>query len=60
MAQIAYWEDIPAKVVTTEERHKSLDAQYWGDFLRGRESRKSLESDYNQTRVIMTDLGLAK
>lgn len=60
-AQIAYWEDILAKVVTTEDWHKSLEAQYWeGNFLRNREFRKYLESDYNQTRAIMTDLGLAK
>ena len=60
-AQMAYWEDILDKVVTTEDWHKSLEAQYWeGNFLRSREFRKYLESDYNQTRAIMTDLDLAK
>ena len=60
-AQIAYWEDVLAKVVATEDWNKSLEAQYWeGNFLRSREFGKYLESDYNQTKAVMTDLGLAK
>ena len=40
---------------------KSLEAQFWdGNFLRSREFVKYLENDYNQTRAVMTDLGLAK
>jgi putative tricarboxylic transport membrane protein len=60
-AQVAYWEDVLAKVVATEEWQKSLEAQYWdGNFLRSREFSKYLESDYGQARAIMTELGLAK
>ena len=60
-AQTAYWEDVFAKAVATEEWRKSLEAQYWeGNFLRSQEFRKYLEHDYNQTRAIMSDLGLAK
>ncbi len=60
-AQIAYWEDVFAKVVAVEEWGKSLEAQSWdGNFLRSGEFGKYLENDYNQTRAIMSDLGLAK
>ncbi len=60
-AQVAYWEDAFAKVAATDEWKKSLDAQFWdGNFLRSREFGKYLENDYNQTKAVMTDLGLAK
>jgi putative tricarboxylic transport membrane protein len=60
-AQVTYWEDVFARVVAAEEWNKSLEAQFWdGNFLRSREFGKYLESDYNQTRAVMTDLGLAK
>ena len=60
-AQVAYWEDVFGKVVAAEEWMKSLEAQFWeGNFLRSREFAKYLENDYNQTRAVMTDLGLAK
>ena len=60
-AQVGYWEEVFARVVATEEWKKSLEAQSWdGNFLRSPEFAKYLESDYNQTRAVMTDLGLAK
>jgi putative tricarboxylic transport membrane protein len=60
-AHVAYWEDVLARSVATEEWSKSLEVQFWdGNFLRSREFSKYLESDYNQTKAIMTDLGLAK
>jgi putative tricarboxylic transport membrane protein len=60
-AQVAYWEDIFSKVVAADEWQKSLEAQSWeGNFLRSREFTKYIENDYNQTRAIMSDLGLAK
>ena len=60
-AQIAYWEEVFGKVVTAEDWNKSLEAQFWeGNFLRSREFGKYLENDYNQTKAVMTDLGLAK
>ena len=60
-AQVAYWEDVFSKVVVAEDWRKSLDAQSWdGNFLRSREFAKYLENDYNQTKAIMSDLGLAK
>jgi putative tricarboxylic transport membrane protein len=61
VAQIGYWEDVFSRVTAADDWQKSLEAQFWdGNFLRSREFGKYLENDYNQTRAVMTDLGLAK
>lgn len=60
-AQITFWEGVLAKVVTTDDWKKDLEAQYWeGNFLTSREFGKFLETEYNETKAIMTELGLAK
>lgn len=60
-AQVAYWEDVLAKVVATEAWSKSLEVQFWdGNFLRSREFAKYLENDYSQSKAVMVDLGMAK
>lgn len=59
--QVTYWEDVLAKVVATDEWKAVLDKQFWdGNFLRSREFAKYMDHEYAQTRVIMTELGLAK
>ena len=59
--QVAYWEDVFAKVTAADDWKKSLDAQFWdGNFLRGREFTQFLEKDYSQTRTVLSDLGLVK
>lgn len=60
-AQVAYWEDVLARVVATDEWKAVLEKQYWdGNFLRSREFGKYMEHEYNQTKGIMTELGLVK
>jgi putative tricarboxylic transport membrane protein len=60
-APVAYWEGVFAKVTATEEWNKRLVAQSWvGNYLPSREFVKFLENDYNQTRAVMTDLGIVK
>jgi putative tricarboxylic transport membrane protein len=60
-SRVAYWEDVLAKVVATEEWKAVLEKQFWdGNFLRSREFAKYMDHEYAQTRVIMTELGLAK
>lgn len=59
--QVAFWEQVLARIVATDDWKKDLEAQYWeGNFMNSREFGKFLEAEYNQTRAIMTDLGLAK
>jgi putative tricarboxylic transport membrane protein len=60
-AQIAYWEDVLSRAVATDEWKAILEKQFWdGHFLRSREFGKHMESEYAQTKVIMTELGLVK
>jgi putative tricarboxylic transport membrane protein len=60
-AQVAYWEDVLSKVVATEDWKGSLGKQYWeGNFLRHGDFLKYLAAEYDQTKAIMTELGLAK
>lgn len=58
---VAFWEEALARAVTAEDWKKSLEAQYWeGHFLRSREFSKYLAQQYDLTKGIMVDLGLAK
>ena len=60
-AQIALWEDALAKMAATDEWKKQLEAHDWdGQFLRSRDFAKYLDGEYNATRAIMAELGLAK
>jgi putative tricarboxylic transport membrane protein len=59
--QVAYWEGVLAKVVETSEWKKTLESNNWSaSFLRSREFAKFLDAEYEDTKGIMTDLGLVK
>lgn len=60
-AQIAFWDDVFAKTVQSEE-WKKFDASGYSVpfYLNSRESAKYLEARYNQYRAVLTDLGIAK
>jgi len=60
-AQAAFWEEGLSKTVTTEEWKKQLDENNLvSRFLRGKEFAKYLEGEYQDTRSVMSDLGLIK
>lgn len=60
-AQIGFWQGVLGKVVATDEWKKNLEAQYWeGNFLTGGDFARFLETEYAETKAIMTELGLAK
>jgi len=60
-AQIAYWENVLAKVVTTDEWKNELEAQNWdGRFLRNKEFTQYMEKEYVATKAILSDMGMAK
>lgn len=60
-AQVAYWEDVLAKVVATDEWKGVLEKFYWdGNFLRSKEFSAYMDTEYKNTRTIMMELGLAK
>jgi putative tricarboxylic transport membrane protein len=59
--QVSFWEEVLAKAVTAEDWKKSLEAQNWeGHFLRSGDFMKYLAQQYELTKGILTDLGLAK
>jgi putative tricarboxylic transport membrane protein len=60
-AQIAYWEEVLARVVASDEWKKELAAQNWdGRFLRSREFGQYMDKEYAATKVILGELGMVK
>lgn len=60
-APVAYWEEVLAGVIATDDWKAVLVKQYWdGNFLRSAGFAAYLKKEYEQTRVIMRELGLAK
>jgi putative tricarboxylic transport membrane protein len=60
-AQIAYWDDVLGKAVKTEAWKKDLEQSQVEDIYRNStETAKYLRAQYDEARVILTDLGLAK
>lgn len=60
-AQVEFWSAALAKVVETEEWKKQLDANNVAStFLPAREFAKWLAAEYEDTRAVMAELGLAK
>ena len=60
-AQIAFWDDALGKVVKTEARKKDLEQSHIEDIYRNStETAIYLKAQYEEARVILTDLGLAK
>ncbi len=60
-AQIAYWDDVLGKLVKTEAWKKDLEqSQIENVYRNSVETAKYLKAEYDESRVILTDLGLAK
>lgn len=60
-AQVAYWEDVLAKVVQTEEWKKDVKTNLWEDnYANSQEFRKHLDADYPKLKALLAELGLAK
>ena len=59
--QIAYWENVLARVVESDEWKQMLEkSSVTAEFLRSAETRKQLKSDHDELKSIMTELGLVK
>jgi putative tricarboxylic transport membrane protein len=60
-AQTAYWENVLARVVETDDWKKMLEKDsLTGEFLRSKETRVQLNSEYEVLKSVMTELGLVK
>jgi putative tricarboxylic transport membrane protein len=60
-AQVAYWDQVLAKMVQAEEWKKDLERDVVEDtYMNSREIRKYLDSEYAQLKSLLTEMGLAK
>lgn len=60
-AALTFWDDALARMAATDDWKKTLEVNNWvGQFLRGRDLAAYLEKSYRETRVTMSELGLAK
>jgi putative tricarboxylic transport membrane protein len=60
-AQIGYWEGVLHKATEMPEWKEDLEKNYWTEqFVTGAQFRKMLDSEYVDTKAVLTDLGLAK
>ncbi len=60
-AQIAYWDDLLGKIVHTEEWTKEVAQLGWeAEYLNSAESRKFLERQHEELKVLLGELGLAR
>ncbi len=58
---VAYWEDVLAKLALSNEWKKEAETRDWDpQFMRSKEFAKYLEVEFNDTKLIMTELGLVK
>ena len=59
--QIAYWENVLARVTASEEWKTMLERDLLSDeFLRSAETREQLKSEYDDLKTLMSELGLVK
>ena len=59
--QTAYWENVLARVVATDEWKAMLEKDsLTGEFLRSSETRAQLQTEYAELKAIMTELGLVR
>jgi putative tricarboxylic transport membrane protein len=60
-AQIAYWENVFARVVESDEWKSMLEENsLMSEFLRSADTRAQLKTEYDELKTIMMELGLAK
>lgn len=60
-SQVAYWENVFARVVATDEWKAMLEKDsLTGEFLRSAETRARMQSEYAELKSIMVELGLVK
>jgi putative tricarboxylic transport membrane protein len=60
-AAVAYWDDVMAKVVQTEEWRKDLEGHMWENtYLNSRDTRRYLDEQYRELRGALAEVGLAK
>lgn len=58
-AEVAYWDQVFSKLAQSEEWRKDTEQQLWSaDYTLSAETRKHLDRENEQLKVILTELGL--
>ena len=59
--QVAYWEAVLRKVTEYPEWRADLEKHYWSDYyVPSAQFRKAIDKEYESSRAVLVDLGLAK
>jgi putative tricarboxylic transport membrane protein len=59
--QIGYWDAVFAQLAQSEDWQKDLESKLWeNNYMGSREARRYFESQYNESRRVLNDLGMAK
>lgn len=59
--QLAFWEEVLAKTVKTDEWHKDLERNFWtANFLTGAAAKKYVDEQGELFRNVFIELGMAK
>jgi putative tricarboxylic transport membrane protein len=60
-AQIAYWEDVLAKVAASDDFKRDVEQRNWvANFQRSDAMRRFLKAQHDELRVLLTELGQVK
>lgn len=60
-AQIAYWDEVFLRLTRSEDWKRELERNMWTDFyMNSAQTRRFLDQQNEELRVLMTDIGLAK
>lgn len=60
-AEVAYWDAVFEQLAKTDEWRKDTESQFWNaDYLLSAATRKHLDREHEQLKVILSDLGLVK
>jgi putative tricarboxylic transport membrane protein len=60
-AQVAYWEAVLRKVTEHPEWKADLEKHYWSDyFTPSAQFRKTMDREYESSKAVLADLGLAR
>ena len=59
--QIAYWDQVVARLAATEEWKSDLDKNAWENAYRGaRDTRRYLDAQYAEVKSVLAEMGFAK
>jgi putative tricarboxylic transport membrane protein len=60
-AQIAFWDQVLARLSQDEEWRKDLESSLWeNSYMNSSDTRKYLDAQYSQLKGVLTDVGLVK